>query len=160
IQFSTPRLSPPRFIDPLSSPQPVVPLKHSLPGKLSQLIGRYASIRALVGLLFHPRFVTLAGPGAMCDATGASAVAHTVLEAFGGAVYYVDLTSVTDASLIPATIASVLDLKVQMKDPKPSILAFLGARRALLVLDNCEHLIDEAATLAEWLYRSTSQTHL
>lgn len=160
IEFSTPRLSPPRFIDPLSSPQPVVPLKHSLPGKLSQLIGRDASIRALVELLFQHRFVSIVGPGGMGKTTVAIGVAHTVLEAFGGAVYYVDLTSVTDASLIPATIASVLDLKVQMKDPKPSILAFLGARRALLVLDNCEHLIDEAATLAEWLYRSTSQTHL
>src|SRR5690606_4115260 len=87
-------------------------------------------------------------------------VAHTMLDAFDGAVHYIDLTSITDASLVPATIASVLGVKVQGQDPKPGILAFFGARRALLVLDNCEHLIDETAALAEQLYRSAPQAHL
>src|SRR5690606_30923283 len=105
-------------------------------------------------------FVSIIGPGGMGKTTVAICAAHSMLDAFGGAVYYVDLASVTDASIVPSAIASVLGLKVQVQDPKPSILAFFSAQRALLVLDNCEHLIDETAALAEWLYKCAPQTHL
>src|SRR5690606_23914726 len=132
---------------------PVSVSEHALPERLGRLIGRDASISVLVELLTEHRFVSIIGPGGMGKTTVAISVAHTMLDAFGGAVYYVDLVSVTDASLVPSAIASVLGLKVQVQDPKPSILAFFGARRALLVLDNCEHLIDETAALAEWLYK-------
>jgi predicted ATPase/DNA-binding winged helix-turn-helix (wHTH) protein len=147
--------------DPRSASQPPVSAsEHSLPERLGRLIGRDASVRALVQMLTEHRFVSIVGPGGMGKTTVAISVAHTMLDAFSGAVYYVDLASVTDASLVPATIASVLGLKVQLQDPKPSILTFLGVRRSLLVLDNCEHLIDETAALAEWLYQSAPQTHL
>src|SRR5690606_23141567 len=147
--------------DPRSDSQPPVSvLKHSLPERLGRLIGRDASVHALVQMLTEHRFVSIIGPGGMGKTTVAISVAHTMLDAFSGAVYYVDLASVTDASLVPATIASVLGMKVQAQDPKPSILTFFSARSALLVLDNCEHLIDETAALAEWLYKSAPQTHL
>ncbi len=159
--------SPSRTLDANRSPdahsgsQPPVPAsEHSLPERLGRLIGRDASVGALVELLTTHRFVSIIGPGGMGKTTVAICVAHTMRDAFGGAVHYVDLVSVTDGSLVPATIASVLGLKVQAQDPKPSILAFFGARRALLVLDNCEHLIDETAALAEWLYKSAPQIHL
>ena len=139
---------------------PVSAAEHSLPERLGRLIGRDVSVQVLVELLAKHRFVSIIGPGGMGKTTVAISVAHTLIDAFGGAVYYVDLASVTDASVVPTAIASVLGLKVQVQDPKPSILAFLGARRALLVLDNCEHLIDETAALGEWLYKSTPQTHL
>lgn len=142
------------------SQRPVSVPGHSLPERLGRLIGRDASVGALVELLTKHRFVSIIGPGGMGKTTVAISVAHTLLDPFGGAVYYVDLVSVTDASLVPGMIASVLGLKMQVQDPKPSILAFFAARRALLVLDNCEHLIDETAALAEWLYRSAPRTHL
>ena len=132
----------------------------SLPGRPTRLIGRDASVSALVELSTRHRFVSIIGPGGMGKTTVAISVAHTLLDAFDGAVYYVDLASVTDASLVPATIASVLDLKVQAQDPKPSILAFFSVRRSLLVLDNCEHLIEETASLAESIHNSAPQTHL
>lgn len=143
-----------------TSQPPVSASGHSLPERLGRLIGRDVSVQGLVELLTNHRFVSIIGPGGMGKTTVAISVAHTMLDAFGGAVYYVDLASVTDASVVPSAIASVLGLKVQVQDPKPSILAFFGARRALLVLDNCEHLIDETAALAEWLYESAPQTHL
>lgn len=153
--------APPTSPDPRPGSQPPVSVsEHSLPERLGRLIGRDTSVRALVELLSKHRFVSIIGPGGMGKTTVAVSVAHTLLDTFGGAVYYVDLASVTDASLVPATIASVLGLKVRVQDPKPSILAFFCARRALLVLDNCEHLIDETASLAEWLYKSAPQTHL
>ncbi len=160
-ESSSRKLEATRSPDPRSSSPPLVSAsEHSLPQRLGRLIGRDASVRILVEMLTEHRFVSIIGPGGMGKTTVAISVAHTMLDAFSGAVYYVDLASVTDASLVPATIASVLGLKVQMQDPKPSILAFFAARRALLVLDNCEHLIDETAALAERLYKSAPQAHL
>jgi predicted ATPase/DNA-binding winged helix-turn-helix (wHTH) protein len=150
-----------RSTDARSASQLPGPAQRStLPGRLGRLVGRDASVRGLVQMLGEHRFVSIVGPGGMGKTTVAISVAHTMLDAFDGAVHYIDLTSITDASLVPATIASVLGVKVQGQDPKPGILAFFGARRALLVLDNCEHLIDETAALAEQLYRSAPQAHL
>ena len=161
IESSSRKLEAARALDSDSASEPLVSdPEHSLPRRLGRLIGRDASISALIELLTQHRFVSIIGPGGMGKTTVAVSVAHMMLDAFDGAVYYVDLASVTDASLVPSTIASVLGLKVQARDPKPSILGFLAARRALLVLDNCEHLIDETAALAEWLYQFAPQTHL
>lgn len=160
-ELSSQRLGDIRSADPRSALQPLVPTsEHSLPEQSGRLIGRDASIRTLIQMLIDHRFVSIIGPGGMGKTTVAISVTHAVLGAYGGAVYYVDLASVTDASLVSATIASVLGLKVQVQDPKPNILAFFAARKALLVLDNCEHLIDEIAVLTEWLYQSATQTHL
>lgn len=139
---------------------PALTSEHALPAPLARLVGRDASIRVLSQMLTEHRFVSIIGPGGMGKTTVAIAVAHTMLDAFDGAVYYIDLASVTDASLVPTLLASALSLDVSVQDPKPCILAFFSARRALLVLDNCEHIIDEIACLTEWLYRSAPRTHL
>jgi DNA-binding winged helix-turn-helix (wHTH) protein len=105
IESSSQELEATRSLDPRSGSQPhVSALEHSLPERLGRLIGRDASIRALVELLTRHRFVSIIGPGGMGKTTVAISVARTMLDAFG--VYYVDLASVTDASLVPATIAS------------------------------------------------------
>src|SRR5690606_22840477 len=85
--------------DPRSGNQPHVSVPAcALPERLGRLIGRDASVRALAELLTKHRFVSIIGPGGMGKTTVAISVAHTMLDAFGGAVYYVDLVSVTDAS--------------------------------------------------------------
>src|SRR5690606_15076427 len=103
--------------------------EHFLPERLTRLIGRDVAVRGLVELLTNHRFVSIIGPGGMGKTTVAVSVAHTMLREFHGAVYYIDLASVTDASLVPATLASVLGLKAQVHDPKPNILAFFGTRK-------------------------------
>lgn len=150
-----------QFPDPHSGSQPstLIP-EHSLPERLGRLIGRDASVRALGEMLIRHRFVSIVGPGGMGKTSVAISVAHTMLDDFNGAVYYVDFLSANDASVVPSAIASVLGLKAQGQNSKSSILALFGTRRALLVLDNCEHLIGEIAVLAEWLYKSAPQTHL
>ena len=154
--FQFAQYHPPGF----DASSPVTSSEHSLPEPLGRLIGRDATVRTLVELLTEHRFVSIIGPGGMGKTTVAISVAHTMLHAFGGGVYYVDLASINDSALVPSAIASVLGLKMQVHDPKSSILAFFGARRALIVLDNCEHMIDEIAVLAEWLFRSAPHTHL
>jgi predicted ATPase/DNA-binding winged helix-turn-helix (wHTH) protein len=144
----------------LADPCPLSTPAHPLPERPGRLIGRDASVATLTQMLTEHRFVSIIGPGGMGKTTVAIWVARSMLERFSGDVYYVDLVSVTDASLVSATIASVLGLKVQAQDPRPAILAFFRTRRALLVLDNCEHLIHETAALAEQLYQSAPQTHV
>jgi Predicted ATPase len=143
-----------------ASLRPVLDPANSLPQRLSRLIGREAAGKTLVQLLIKHRFVSIIGPGGMGKTSVAISVAHTMVDDFHGAVYYVDLAAAPDASGIPSLIASVLGLKMGPQDLKASILAFLGGRKALFVFDNCEHLIGDIAALAEWIYTSAPQAHL
>jgi len=101
------------------------------------------------------------GPGGVGKTTVAIAVGHATLDTFSDAVYFVDLGAVCDPALVPCTVvAAVLGGVSQTQDPIVSLLAFLADRRALLILDNCEHVIDAAGLLAERLYSEAPQAHI
>ena len=131
-----------------------------LPPKLARMIGRDDIVRALSEQLMMYRFVSIVGAGGIGKTTVAISVAHMLLDGFDGAVFFVDLATLTDAKLVPTTIARALGLMVQTQDPLRSLLASIGDRKILLVLDNCEHVIDSAATLAERVVGETPQTHV
>src|SRR5450756_2137862 len=142
----------------ISEPQPVP--KHKLPARLARMVGRDGAVDTLSMLLASRRFVSVVGPGGMGKTTVAISIAHALLDEFGGAVYFVDLGAVTDATLVPSAVAAVLGVFGQTQDPLPGLLAFLAGRRLLLVLDNCEHVIDAAASLTERLHREVPQVHI
>ncbi|WP_207485806.1 ATP-binding protein [Arenibaculum pallidiluteum] len=123
-----------------------------LPPRLARMVGRDETVAALSGSLARHRFVSVVGPGGMGKTTVAVSVAHSVLDDFGQAVFFVDLGSLADSTLVNAAVATALGFVPQAEDPLPGLLAFLAGRRILLVLDNCEHVVDAAATLAERLY--------
>ncbi|MGH8189263.1 MAG: ATP-binding protein, partial [Steroidobacteraceae bacterium] len=75
-------------------------------------------------------------------------------------VCFVDVGAITDPWLVPATIASTLGLAIQTQDALPPLMAFLLSARMLLVLDNCEHLIDVTATLAERIFFEAPSVHI
>src|SRR6202020_2710089 len=83
-----------------------------------------------------------------------------LLEGFNGAVFFGDLAAVTDAKLVPATVASALGFIVQTQDPLASLPAFIGDRKVLLVLDSCEHVIGVVAALAERVVSEAPQAHI
>jgi predicted ATPase len=83
-----------------------------------------------------------------------------LLDGFNGAVYFVDLAALTDAKLVLTTVARALGFKVPTQDPLRSLPGFIGDRKILLVLDNCEHVIDSAATVAERVVCETPQAHV
>ncbi|MCB8883005.1 winged helix-turn-helix domain-containing protein [Acidisoma cellulosilytica] len=143
---------------PAADPTPVP--KHNLPPSLVRMVGRDDAVEALSTLLASRRFVSLVGPGGMGKTTVAVSVAHAMLGEFGDEVYFVDLVAVTDASLVASVVARVLGAFGQEQDPLPGLLAFLDGRRLLLVLDNCEHVIDAAASLAERLHRDAPHVHI
>jgi predicted ATPase/DNA-binding winged helix-turn-helix (wHTH) protein len=135
-------------------------LQRLLPPRLTRMIGRDDTIRTLSAQLMMCRFVSIVGPGGIGKTTVAISVAHTLLDGFNGAVFFVDLAALTDARLVPTAVASALGLMVQTQDPLRSLPAFIGDKKILLVLDNCEHVIDFAATVAERVVGGAPQAHV
>ncbi len=153
VTLSTPRPSP-------SREAAVSDRRQRLPPKLTRMIGRDDTIRALSAELMMCRFVSLVGAGGIGKTTVAISVAHMLLDGFKGAVFFVDLAALTDAKLVPTTVASALGFMVQSQDPLRSLAASIGDKKILLVLDNCEHVIDSAAMLAERVVGETPQAHV
>jgi predicted ATPase/DNA-binding winged helix-turn-helix (wHTH) protein len=131
-----------------------------LPPRLSRMVGREDTVRTLSAELMLRRFVSIVGPGGIGKTTVAVSVAHELLSGFGGAVFFVDLSVLTNPQLVPAAVASTLGFMAQAYDPLGSLLAFLTGKKVLLVLDNCEHVIDTAAALAERVVSEAPQAHV
>lgn len=131
-----------------------------LPRPLGRMVGREAAVAEVSALLANHRFITLHGPGGIGKTTVAIAVAHAGLAAFANAVTFVDLGAIHEATLLPSAVAAALGVAVQSGDPLPTLLNFLQHRRVLLVLDNCEHVIDSAARLAESVFRDCPEVSL
>jgi predicted ATPase/DNA-binding winged helix-turn-helix (wHTH) protein len=131
-----------------------------LPARLTRMVGRDDTVRALSAQLMKWRFVSIVGPGGMGKTTVAVSVAHALLDDFEGAVFFVDLGTLTDPALVPTAVASALGFMAQAQDPFLSLLAFLGERRVLLLLDNCEHVINAVAALAEPVVSEAPKAHI
>jgi predicted ATPase/DNA-binding winged helix-turn-helix (wHTH) protein len=131
-----------------------------LPPRLTRMVGRDDTVRALAQQLQALRFVSIVGPGGVGKTTVAISVAHRLSDGFHDAVFFIDLAALTDAQLVPTAVASALGLTVQTQDPLVGLLAFIGDRKILLVLDSCEHVIGVAAALAERVVSEAPQAHI
>ena len=125
----------------------------TLPHRLDRLIGRDEVVQNLSERLLNERFITLWGAGGIGKTTVAIALAHQLREAFDGNVHFVDLSQLKNAALVAATVASSLGLVRNDADPSENVINTLRGQRLFLVLDSCEHVIDEVAKLAESIYR-------
>lgn len=131
-----------------------------LPPRLARMVGRDDTVCYLANSLKRQRFITITGPGGMGKTTVAVAVAHTLLSHFEGAVYFLDLGSVTDPALLVGTLASAFGANCKGTDNTRELVVFLKSKRLLLVLDSCEHLIDAVAALTERLFGEAVQVHI
>src|SRR5216683_2607362 len=120
---------------------------HNLPFATTRMIGRAESAAMLVSQLSQQRLVTIVGSGGIGKTTVALAVAERMIGAYEQGVRLVDLAPLHDARLVPSAVAAVLGLELRTEDPLPSLVAALRDSRMLLLLDNCEHVIDAAADL-------------
>jgi len=132
----------------------------NLPGRLSRMVGRADDILTVSKLLADERFVTLVGSGGVGKTTVAIAVAHDLIDAFGGAVLFVDLGTLIAPDLMVTALASMLGLPVRSDDATPSLITYLRDKRILLILDTCEHLIDAVAPLAAGIFAAAPQVHI
>src|SRR5258708_38649054 len=113
-------------------------------------LGRSASLQTLEELLAAYRAITLNGPGGIGKTTLALAVARSLFATLNGDCWLVDLVSLSDPGLVPSMVAGVLGLRLGGDEiSRESVARAIEAKKLLLVLDNCEHVIDAAARLAE-----------
>ena len=132
----------------------------NLPSRLIRMVGRDDVTCTLSAQLLATRFVTILGAGGVGKTTVAVALGHDLIEAFAGAVQFIDLGALSDPRLVATTIASILGLSVQSDDAIPSLCAYLEDKRILLILDTCEHVIEAAAALASRIYTAAPQVHI
>lgn len=155
-----------RFVAPVfrSSPgaasTPKFARSMDLPRGLERMVGRRNEIALLTDQLSRYRFVSIAGSGGVGKTTIAVALAHELVPEFGGSVIFLDLGLIDDPTLVPITLASTLGVSVQSDDPTPNIVTYLREKRFLLVLDNCEHIIEAAAVLVEHLLQGAPHLHI
>ncbi|WP_231972187.1 LuxR C-terminal-related transcriptional regulator [Mycobacterium sp. E3251] len=123
-----------------------------LPAELTSFVGRDAEIAVVRDILARDRLVTLTGAGGVGKTRLAVRVAATAGGAYTDGICYVDLAPLTDPDLVPIATARALGLPDQPgRAPEKNLLQFIGDREMLMVLDNCEHLLDACAALAEAL---------
>jgi predicted ATPase/class 3 adenylate cyclase len=127
-------------------------LRHNLPRYASSFVGRTAELIELQALVGHGRLVTLVGAGGCGKTRLAVQVAAELLDGSGDGVWLVEFAALADGTLVAATLAAALGLRPE--PPRPvieTLVNSLRSRRMLIVLDNCEHVINEAAQLADIL---------
>ncbi|HZT40659.1 MAG TPA: tetratricopeptide repeat protein [Chthonomonadaceae bacterium] len=129
----------------------------SLPRPLTALIGRQQEREQIKARLACERLVTLTGTGGVGKTRLAIRVAEEVAADYPDGVWFVELASLSEASLVAQTVASVLGVKEQAGQPLLQTLAsYLQSRSQLLVLDNCEHLLAGCASLVERLLQASA----
>ena len=119
-----------------------------LPAELTSFVGRRREASQAKDLLSCGRLVTLTGPGGIGKTRLALRVAAQVRRAIPGGVWLVELAQLTDGTLLGQTVVDALGLREHSPRPPLEILRdHLADRQVLLVLDNCEHLIDPCSAL-------------
>jgi predicted ATPase/DNA-binding SARP family transcriptional activator len=118
----------------------------NLPAPLTSFVGRETEVAGVQRALGAARIVTLLGPAGTGKTRLALRVATDVCTQYPDGAWFVDLSTITDASSIPRAVAAALGIS-ETAEPVPAIERHLRARQLLLVLDNCEHLLRACAEL-------------
>ncbi len=146
---------------PAPTAPPPKPPRHNLPHPVSRFVGRTRQLAELTHLLTETRLLTLIGPGGTGKTRLALQTAHGAVDRFPDGVWWIDLAPLSDATLVPHTVALAFNVREQPGKPIATTLAeHLLDHHLLLVLDNCEHLITAAAELVERLLRTCPGLHI
>ncbi|MFT7583515.1 MAG: putative ATPase/class 3 adenylate cyclase [Myxococcota bacterium] len=121
----------------------------NLPAAATSLVGRSGEVRRIREAVRSSRVVTLTAAGGTGKTRLSIAVGGKELAHRPDGVWFVDFTSVTDGSQVAPQVASVLGLTLTTGDRVDQVVEYLAGKDLLLILDNCEHVIDECAELAE-----------
>jgi predicted ATPase len=150
----------PESPSPLDAPA-APPTLTRLPIPTTSFVGRESDLAEVVRLLGTTRLLTLTGAGG-CGKTRLALHAAAELRAgFPDGLYLVELAPLADPALVVGAVASVLGLRDAPGQPMlDRLLRFVGDKRLLLVLDNCEHLVDACARLADAVLRGTPAAHV
>jgi predicted ATPase/Tfp pilus assembly protein PilF/DNA-binding XRE family transcriptional regulator len=129
--------------------------KSNLPASLTTFVGREKEQADVIQLLAKHRLVTLTGSGGVGKTRLAVTVGEQVLANYADGVWLVELTSLNDPLLLPWMVATLLGLVTPSDIPPLDLLdSFLRSKSTLLIFDNCEHLLDACAHLADTLLKN------
>ncbi|MFY9720535.1 MAG: tetratricopeptide repeat protein, partial [Candidatus Cybelea sp.] len=133
----------------------------TLPFALTSFVGRETELPEITALVREHRLVTITGSGGIGKTQMALQVGSALGEATEDAVCFAGLAPVTDPSFVVSAIASALGIQpAPNQPPLQALLAYLQSRQMLLVLDNCEHVIGEAATVAGTLLATCTRVRI
>ena len=136
-------------------------MANNLPVELTSFVGREREISEVKGLTSKTRLLTLHGPGGCGKTRLALKVVSDLLEEFEDGTWWVELASLSDPELVPQAVASTLGVREAQERPLTETLSdHLRSEKMLLVLDNCEHLVEGCAALAEALLRTCPQVRI
>ncbi len=127
-------------------------IRAQLPVRLTPLVGRESELDDVVQAITHSRLVTLIGPGGAGKTRLALAAARAIQASFPAGVGWVELAQVEDPALVSQVVATRLDVPdTPGQDATEAVAKHLADHQLLIVLDNCEHLAEAAASLTEYL---------
>jgi predicted ATPase/class 3 adenylate cyclase/DNA-binding CsgD family transcriptional regulator len=128
------------------------PRRHNLPVQRTTLIGRREEMERVKGLLAEAPLVTLTGSGGVGKTRLAVQTGAELVDDYSDGVWLADLAAVTDPGAVGSQVASMFALKeAPGMSAEDTLAAYLADQQVLVVLDNCEHVLDAAATLADTL---------
>jgi predicted ATPase/DNA-binding winged helix-turn-helix (wHTH) protein len=131
-----------------------------LPARLTRMVGRDGAIQEISGRLATDRFVSIIGPGGIGKTAVAVSVGHEMLSEFDDAVGFVNLGPIEDRLLVHGAVVSAIGPQVQANDSIAGLINFVRDKRILLIFDNCEHVIETVAALAERIFQEAPQVHI
>jgi predicted ATPase len=135
--------------------------RHNLTEPLTTLIGRDQDLRRVAELVREQRVVTLVGVAGVGKTRLAVAAGRAAVADFAHGVWLVELAALADPSLLPTTIAAAVGTALgRDQPPLPALVAALGSRQVLIVLDNCEHLVTACAEVVEVIARACPRVHI
>jgi predicted ATPase/class 3 adenylate cyclase len=136
-------------------------LGNNLPVQLTSFIGRELELGQIRALVKESRLVTLTGSGGVGKTRLALQAAAELVDGSGNGVWFVDLAPLSDPDLVAASIAMSVGVSEERGRPlSETLIDALRDRNLLVVLDNCEHVIDACAKLADALLRSCPRVHI
>lgn len=145
---------------PEAPPPPTPPNPTNLPPRLARLIGRDKDLQRLADRVAQSPLFTIAGPGGVGKTALAVALGHELAPRFENRVAFVDFAMLENPAIVPSMIAGAMGLAVPTEDPLSVILRHIGDRQVLLVLDNCEHLVDSTAEIVERIVEQAPNAHI
>ncbi|ONI90838.1 LuxR family transcriptional regulator [Actinosynnema sp. ALI-1.44] len=133
-------------------------MERRVPAELTSYVGRRAEIREAAELLGAASLVTLTGPGGVGKTRLALRAVDAARPGFPDGVVFVELAELREQELLPSTVADLLGLGDHSSlRPIDQLVEYIGEQRLLLVLDNCEHLVDACADLVHALLTACPQ---
>src|SRR5215469_1518799 len=146
------------FVSPIAREQrqeknTALPSQHTrvgnLPAQLTRVIGRGGIITTAVSRLSQHRLLTITGPGGIGKTTVAMASAEAMSTSYPDGVWFVGLSTIIDAALVPGAVLATLGMLPSNIDPLTTLAAWLREKHLLIVIDCCEHVVSPVAAIAE-----------